>query len=89
MSGYIPDKDIKIVYTGLRPGEKLYEELVMAEEKEELQTVYHNKIFVVKPTEETENNIDEQLDKLYNVTLNRPDKVVNIIKEIVPNYRRS
>lgn len=89
LSGYIPDKDIKIVYTGLRPGEKLYEELVMAEEKEELQTVYHNKIFVVKPTDEAENNIDEQLDKLYNATLNRPDKVVNIIKEIVPNYRRS
>lgn len=51
LSGYIPDKDIQIVYTGLRAGEKLYEELIMDEEKDQMQLVYHDKIFVTKPIE--------------------------------------
>lgn len=47
LSGYIPDVDIKIEYTGLRPGEKLYEELLLAEEG--IKTTKHEHIFVAKP----------------------------------------
>ena len=56
LSGYKPDIDIKIEYTGLRPGEKLYEELLMDEVA--LTSTEHDKIFVEKP-----NNIDLNLLK--------------------------
>jgi len=47
LSGYIPDVEIRIEYTGLRPGEKLYEELLLAEEG--IKTTKHEYIFVAKP----------------------------------------
>jgi FlaA1/EpsC-like NDP-sugar epimerase len=86
LSGYVPDKDIKIVYTGLRPGEKLYEELIMAEERESMQVAYHNKIFVTTPVEIDDNLFKLQLDKLYEAAYNDADNIVDIIKEILPNY---
>jgi FlaA1/EpsC-like NDP-sugar epimerase len=86
LSGYVPDKDIKIVYTGLRPGEKLYEELIMAEERESMQVAYHNKIFVTTPVEIDDNLFKLQLDKLYEAAYNGADNIVDIIKEILPNY---
>ncbi|OGO76578.1 MAG: nucleoside-diphosphate sugar epimerase [Clostridiales bacterium GWB2_37_7] len=49
LSGYIPGVDIEIEYTGLRPGEKLYEELLLAEEG--IKTTKHEHIFVAKPLE--------------------------------------
>jgi FlaA1/EpsC-like NDP-sugar epimerase len=49
LSGYIPGVDIEIEYTGLRPGEKLYEELLLAEEG--IKTTEHEHIFVAKPLE--------------------------------------
>ncbi len=86
LSGFIPDKDIKIEYTGLRPGEKLYEELIMDEEKDSMQVAYDNKIFVAKPVEMDYDKFNAQLDKLYNAAFDEPEKVVDIIKEIVPNF---
>ena len=86
LSGYIPDKDIKIEYTGLRPGEKLYEELIMDEEKDSMQAAYNNKIFVAKPVEMDYDNFSRLLDKLYDACFNSPEKVRDIIKEIVPNF---
>ncbi len=87
LSGYVPDEDIKIKITGLRPGEKLYEELLMGEEG--LQKTAHNKIFVEEPMDITMENIEEKLEKL-NKLLNK-DKlqfsdVKNTIKEVVPTY---
>ena len=49
LSGYEPDVDIKIVFTGLRPGEKLYEEITMA--NEDFSKTANNKIYVMKPIE--------------------------------------
>lgn len=86
LSGYVPDKDIKIVYTGLRPGEKLYEELIMAEEKENMKLVFGNKIFVTAPVDMDYNEFNKNLNELYNVAFNEPESVKNVIKKIVPNF---
>lgn len=87
LSGYVPDKDIKIVYTGLRPGEKLYEELIMAEEREDMKSVYQNKIFVTKPFEMEYDVFNNRLEQLKNAVDNQAsDEIINIIKLIVPNY---
>lgn len=90
LSGYIPNEDIKIKITGLRPGEKLYEELLMGEEG--LQKTAHNKIFVAEPLDITMNDIEEKLEKL-NLLLNKEnanlDDCKKTIKEIVPTYQES
>lgn len=88
LSGYVPDKDIKIEYIGLRPGEKLYEELIMDEEKDEMKSVYHNKIFVTKPFELDDKAFDLQLERLRGAVDNDA-MVVQLIKELVPNYTGS
>ena len=62
LSGLEPNKDIKIVFTGLRPGEKLYEELLMSEEG--LEDTVHNKIHVGKPTFEDMGSLTTKLDQL-------------------------
>ena len=85
LSGFVPDKDIQVVYTGLRPGEKLYEELIMDEEKDSLKMVYGNRIFVTMPVEMDYAEFDKKLGELKKAALEKPDRVVKIIKEIVPN----
>ena len=86
LSGYIPDKDIQIVYTGLRAGEKLYEELIMDEEKDQMQLVYHDKIFVTKPIDMDYENFENNLQKLKNSCEKDAHAVKLEIKKIVPNY---
>ena len=87
LSGYIPNEDIEIKVTGLRPGEKLYEELLMGEEG--LQKTAHDKIFVAEPLDITIDDIKEKLGKL-NVLLEKENADLNdtrnTIKEIVPTY---
>lgn len=86
LSGYIPDKDIKVVYTGLRPGEKLYEELIMSEEKDTMKLVFGEKIFVTAPVDMDYDEFNKNLDELYDVSFNSPEKVKAVIKKIVPNF---
>ncbi len=86
LSGYVPDKDIKIVYTGLRPGDKLYEELIMSEEKENMKLAFGKKIFVTAPVDMDYDKFRKDLERLYKAAYDEPEKVRSIIKEIVPNF---
>lgn len=85
LSGFIPDEDIKILVTGLRPGEKLYEELLM--EEEGLSKTIHEKIYTGKPLDiEYEDIINkvEILDKTADLIDNR--LLIEEMKRFVPTY---
>ncbi len=86
LSGYEPDVDIKIEVTGLRPGEKLYEELLMDEEG--LKNTQNAKIFIGKPIFTDFEELKLDLKKLEEA-INNPDKmaVKRIISQIVDTYK--
>ncbi len=87
LSGYEPEVDIPIVFTGLRPGEKLYEELLMKEEG--LQKTENKKIYIGEPTQLDENDILEKLAKLKKLIENEETPIEEIkytIQEVVPTY---
>lgn len=84
LSGFEPYKDIEIQFTGLRPGEKLYEELSLEEELDERKKTGNDKIFVTKPLEID----DEQLEKdIKSIPELDPQEVRSFLKRLVPNYR--
>ena len=89
LSGLEPNVDVEIKFTGLRPGEKLYEEILMDEEG--LQATKHDKIHIAEPMNINMDMIKEKLDKLNNLleTTNNEDKEINkeTIKEIVPTFK--
>ena len=87
LSGLEPNVDIPIVFTGLRPGEKLYEELLMAEEG--LQKTDNKKIFIGELTDLDEKDILQKLAKLKKLTDNErtpKEKIKEIMHEVVPTY---
>lgn len=86
LSGYKPYTEIEIKFSGLRPGEKLYEELVLDEESDERKMTANNKIFVTKPVDMDDNLFEQELEKLKKADEN---EVRGIIKEIVPNYHEA
>lgn len=87
LSGFEPNKDIKIKITGLRPGEKLYEELLMSEEG--LINTKHKKIFIGKPTFTDINILRERLNELNEIVENdNVSELILKIEEIVPTYKR-
>ena len=86
LSGYEPDVDIKIEYTGLRPGEKLYEELLMKEEG--LQETANKLIHIGKPIEMDDENFKEQLQRLDKASREEVGNMKDIVAEIVPTYKR-
>lgn len=87
LSGFEPDVDIEIKYTGLRPGEKLYEEMLMKEEG--LQTTENELIHIGKPLIIDETNFKNQLDALHAACEeNRPD-IGEKVAEIVTTYHRT
>lgn len=87
LSGLIPDKDIKIEVVGLRPGEKLYEELLMAENK--LSETMHEKIFIEMPSKIKYELLKERILYLESVSKTEDkDKVKHELKKIVPTYTR-
>ncbi|MDR0880547.1 MAG: polysaccharide biosynthesis protein [Clostridioides sp.] len=84
-SGLEPDVDIKIEFTGLRPGEKLYEELLMAEEG--LISTEHKKIFIGKPIEIDIDRTVELLDDLKAVVEEEEiSKIEGLMKQLVTTY---
>ena len=85
LSGYTPDVDIKIVYTGLRPGEKLYEELLMDEEG--LQETANKLIHIGKPIEMDDDWFVEKLGELDVASRQETDEIKRLVSEIVPTYR--
>ena len=84
LSGYVPDKDIKIEFTGLRPGEKLYEELLMNEEG--LKKTAHSKIFVGQPIDMTVLELEEKLAILKDAMLEESTDMKEVMKSVVPTY---
>ena len=86
LSGYEPDVDIQVVYTGLRPGEKLYEELLMKEEG--LQETANKLIHIGKPIEMDDEKFLKQLERLEEASYGETDHMKDIVAEIVPTYKR-
>ena len=84
LSGYTPDVDIKIVYTGLRPGEKLYEEMLM--EEEGMKETENHLIHIGKPIEMDDDWFREKLLALDNASRAESEKMKQIVAEIVPTY---
>ena len=87
LSGFEPDVDIKIVYTGLRPGEKLYEEMLMKEEG--LRTTQNELIHIGKPLDIDAVAFDAQLKSLYAACKNNSPRIRTLVAEIVPTYHPS
>lgn len=87
LSGFEPDKDIKIEVTGLRPGEKLYEELLMAEEG--LGNTKHDKIFVGRPTFSDIEILLRRFEEMrFVIESGTKEELVRKVEELVPTYRR-
>lgn len=84
LSGHKPGEDIQIIYTGLRPGEKLYEEMLMHEEG--LQDTKNKLIHIGKPIKMDEDHFMMQLENLKDYVVQEPTDIRNWVKEIVPTY---
>ena len=84
LSGYTPDVDIKIEYTGLRPGEKLYEELLMDEEG--LQETDNKLVHIGKPIEMDDAWFRQMLTELDEATHREDDSIRKLVSAIVPTY---
>ena len=84
LSGYTLGVDMEIKYTGLRPGEKLYEELLMKEEG--LQETDNKLIHIGKPIEFDKENFFDNLEKLKEEAYSETGNIRELIKEVVPTY---
>lgn len=84
LSGLTPNVDIDIVCTGLRPGEKLYEERLMDEEG--LQTTPNGLINIARPIALDEDALFATLDKLYEMAYAETDDMKELVKTLVPTY---
>ncbi len=88
LSGLIPDVDIKVVYTGLRPGEKLYEERLMDEEG--LRETEENKdISIAQPIPMDDEEFEKQLNELDIAAKSESDEIKQIVAGIVKTYKPS
>ena len=84
LSGFEPDRDIKIEFTGLRPGEKLYEELLIDEEN--LTKTSNNRIFVAQPVEVDTELVERKIDKMIAEAYDETKDIRQHIQELVPEY---
>lgn len=85
LSGYEPDKDIEIIYTGLRPGEKLYEELLMGDEG--LRETENNLIHVATPIIWKDSEISAYIDRLSRCVLsNNTKEIKETLESVVETY---
>lgn len=84
LSGYEPYKDIDICFTGLRPGEKLYEELLMDEEG--LQKTVNDRIFIGKPIDMDYDRFERALQRLGEAALSETANMRELVHDLVPEY---
>lgn len=85
LSGHAVNDEIKIEFTGLRPGEKLYEEILMDEEG--LSETENKLIHIGKPIEIDEERFFRQLKELKEKVMEEPDDIRVLVKDIVPTYK--
>lgn len=85
LSGYEPYQDIDIKFTGLRPGEKLYEELLMDEEG--LSKTQNSLIYVGKPMEIDEEQFFKELEELHRVVFDGSSDIRELLRRIVPTFK--
>lgn len=86
LSGYVPGKDIDIVFTGLREGEKLFEELL--NQKENTLSTHHQKIMIAKVQEYSYNEINNFIELFDDLVTDRNElKMVALMKELVPEFK--
>jgi FlaA1/EpsC-like NDP-sugar epimerase len=86
LSGYKPDIDIKVVYTGLRPGEKLYEELLMDEEG--MTKTANELIYIGHPIDMNDEQFRKQLEELKEKAYANDDHIEELVMKIVPTYHK-
>ncbi len=84
LSGYEPYVDIDIQFTGLRPGEKLYEELILPSEREGMHKTENDKIFVTAPYDFDEDSLMQHIKQIRDLL---PEDSRKFLKELVPNYK--
>ena len=84
LSGHKPGGDIDIVFTGLRPGEKLYEEMLMKEEG--IQDTENKLIHIGKPIEMDDEKFLRQLEELKEYVVQEPSDIREWVQRIVPTY---
>ena len=86
LSGFKPDEDIEITFSGIRPGEKLFEELAM--DAEDMQPTRHPKIHIWKNIPADEAALNDTVKQLLTVADSKDnhDKIVRLIKKVVPEY---
>lgn len=85
LSGFVPYKDIQIEFTGLRPGEKLYEELLMSEEG--LTATENELIHIGKPIDIDEEVLLNTIEEMRNVMYDESANIRSLVKKIVPTYQ--
>ena len=86
LSGYKPDEDIPIVFTGIRPGEKLFEEFLTAEEG--TVVTQNDKIYMAKLSNINFNEMEKHLSDLKNIVHNSDNKkIIDFLKSITPYYK--
>ena len=82
LSGLKPDKDIEIKFTGLRPGEKLYEDILLDKEKDKVTK--HNRIFITPLGNIEASELRKHIKQLHRLTqLMDTDKIIAKMKEII------
>lgn len=86
LSGFVPNEDIMVEFIGLRPGEKLYEELL--DETEQRMPTFHDKLHIAVPRVSSAEDMDENIALLEQAVDDySAEEVIRVIKKIVPSYR--
>ena len=86
LSGYIPHQEIQIRYTGLRPGEKLFEELF--DKTEKCLPTFHSKLMMAVPEVPALSFLSQNISELEHAVLKYgEDEVMSIIQKMVPNFK--